>query len=150
MLSMISWWTWAVGIFGLVGVLALAVLLPGAAAILGERFVRVIAAILDTTIGKLALAIAVTWFVSAAYTARNAAEICEARIVVMKDAAEAARLERDRTQGQLSEQDILARVAELEAQTAADKEKLDEFEKAAKTRASPNCGFTPDDFPRSR
>jgi uncharacterized membrane protein len=141
--SILPWWIWLTGTLGLIGTLALVVFVPGIAAVLGERMVRLGVRILSTTIGKLVVCAAVFWTLGYFYAADSVREICNQKF------AEAAALakERDRRQGEISDEDIRRRLAELEEQARRDQEELDAYKKLLAARPPGACTLTPDDIP---
>lgn len=135
--DVLPWWSWLVGGVGLLGAIAVIVVLLMAVpslgawivARLGKRLAQLLVAIVKTPIGAAAIAGLVFYTLASVHTAHLAAEVCSEKIEAMKKAAKLAAETRDAAIAQSIDNQYGPIVAGLERESDALRSQIHDYEK---------------------
>lgn len=142
--DILPWWTWAIGTFGITGLIAFVLLAPAAANALFSFILNRLGAALGTPVGaglivgSLALGLGYLW---GGFSAESK---CNAAIEQMKEAAREAADARDSAIGRIIEQKFKPVADALEAQSGDFKKQVDAYEQQINGQGSVRCPLGPE------
>lgn len=143
----LAWILGIVGVLGIGGMIALAIFAPALLLVIWKLVADTVGWILSTRVGCAALAVLAGLIIGDIYGDLHGRAIEKAVCAEAQAQAERDARKRDDRQGELAGTDDKTRIAALEAENERAQEKLNDYEKKLRDRASAACPLTPDDLP---